>query len=578
MIRVTIRRQDTNQDEVHEFTLSQITVGRTDRNHVCLPNNRVSSVHARVIENDEGIVLVDNNSTNGTFINGELVRGPVVLSPEDAVDIGVFTLHFERADEGGAVHDGMGGHEPEYDEQPYGEPTFDEMPEPVELGEPPELLGALPEPTPIDPIDARDVPRGPPRGIESVGPAGSGSYRLAVEPEREREPSRPIRATMIEQPLPEPPKSIEEGLELAFRQIREALFGEPTGPQGHARALTAAREVVERVLPGLDPRQRRQWTDWLAREAAGTGPLTDILADEAVSEVLVAGAAYIDVRRGDQRSRHPARFSCEQAVNLALERMVGARTTTAAPIIEGVTDEGVTVHAVGRPIVASGPILVLTRPAGEPASLAQMVERRALSQQAAEVLAAALGRGLNILVCAQTRADPAPLLGALASELAAERRIVAVHRSQVAASLAGRAIVVDGGRDATAALRSAVRMRPDWLFVQDLGGAEAADACAAARRTGGATVASLTADGVEVGLDRLQSILALGAPGSDAPRLRAYVTGCFDLVIAVRRSLAGRDLVAQIAEVRRGGEVVELFAREDDEGALQSTGVAPSLL
>lgn len=582
MIRVTIRRQDTNQDEVHEFTLSQITVGRTDRNHVVLPNNRVSSVHARVIENDEGIVLVDNNSTNGTFINGELVRGPVVLSPEDAVDIGVFTLHFERADDSGEVQeadpDAQAG-EPEYEEAHYGEPTsFEEMPPemPPEFGEPPELSIGPPEPTPADPIAARDVVRVPPRGIESVGPAGSGSYRVA-QTEPEREPSRPIRATMIEQPVHEPPKSLEEGLELAFRQIRESLLGEPTGPQAHTRALTAAREVVERVLPSLDPRQRRQWTDWLAREVAGTGPLTDILADAAVTEVLVAGASYIDVRRGEQRTRHPARFSCEQAVNLALERLVGARTTTGSPIIEGVTDDGVAVHAVGRPIVASGPILVLSRAGGEAVSLAQLVERRALSQAAAEVIAASLGRGLNILVCAQTRAEPGPLLGALASELPQERRVVVVHRSRAAAALAARAIVVDAGRDASAALRSAVRMRPDWLFVQDLGGAEAAELCAAARRSGGATVAALAADGVEAGLDRLQAIVSLAA-GGDASRLRAYVAGCFDLVIAVRRSLAGRDLVAQVAEVRRGGEVVELFARDDDEGPLQPTGVAPSLV
>ena len=74
MIRVTIRRQDSSQDEVHEFTLPQITVGRVDRNHVVLPNNRVSSVHARVIENEEGIVLVDNNSTNGTLVNERRVQ------------------------------------------------------------------------------------------------------------------------------------------------------------------------------------------------------------------------------------------------------------------------------------------------------------------------------------------------------------------------------------------------------------------------------------------------------------------------------------------------------------------------
>jgi predicted component of type VI protein secretion system len=157
MIRVTIRRQDSSQDEVHEFTLPQITIGRVDRNHVVLPNNRVSSVHARVIENEEGIVLVDNNSTNGTFVNGEMVRGPVVLAPHDAVDVGVFTLHFERAEEGHEVQESYGAG-PDFEEQAgYGEPgeyeDFQGGPEPI--GEPPDLLLAPVEPTPADPIEAR---------------------------------------------------------------------------------------------------------------------------------------------------------------------------------------------------------------------------------------------------------------------------------------------------------------------------------------------------------------------------------------------------------------------------------------
>lgn len=597
MMRVTIRRQESSEDEVHEFTLPQITVGRTDRNHIVLPNNRVSSVHARVIENDEGIVLVDNNSTNGTFVNGELVRGPVVLTPNDAVDIGVFTLYFERVEEVGEgevqeFHEHHLGHDPgpAFEDPHYAEPAeFAALAaEPGELEGPPELFAAPAEPTPADLVAAHAVERVPVRGsagerasvrastIESVGPPGSGSFRVTLA---QGEPQRPQRRTTeVDAPPPEPPKNLEDALEFAFRQVHEQMLGEPPGPQAHQRALGIAREVVERVLVTLDPRQRRQWTDWLAREVAGTGPLADILADATVSEVLVVGASHIEVERGDQRSRHPARFSCEQAVGLALERLIGARTTSSQPIIEGMTEEGVAVHAVGRPIAPAGPILVLSRPAGETPGLAQLVETRALSQPAADLLAAGLGRGRNFLVCAQTRADPGALLGALASELAPGLRVVAVHRGKVAPALASRAIVLDAGRDAAAALRSAVRFRPDWLFVQDLGGVEIAELCAAARRAGGATVAAVAADDVESGLTRLQAALALAAPVGDPQRLRAYVAGCFDLAIAVRRTLTGRDLVAQVAELRGGsGEVVELFARADDEGALQSTGVAPSI-
>jgi pilus assembly protein CpaF len=596
MMRVTIRRQESSEDEVHEFTLPQITIGRTDRNHVVLPNNRVSSVHARVIENDEGIVLVDNNSTNGTFVNGELVRGPVVLAPHDAVDVGVFTLYFERVDEveGGEVaeyHEGdeHQGHDPgpSFEEPGYAEPAeFAALAaEPGELEGPPELLAIPAEPTPADlvagierhPSRAHAIERQPSRAntIESVGPAGSGSFRVTLAQDEPARPSR--RTTEVDSAPAEPPKNLEDALELAFRQCHEQMLGEPPGPQAHQRALGVAREVVERVLVALDPRQRRQWTDWLAREVAGTGPLSDILADTTVSEVLVVGASHIEVGRGEQRARHPARFSCEQAVSLALERLIGARTTTVAPILDGVTDEGVVVHAVGRPFASAGPILVLSRPAGDTPGLAQLVEKRALSQPAADLLSAALGKRLNFIVCAQTRADPGPLLGALASELPPGQRVVAVHRGPVAPALASRAIVLDAGRDAAAALRSAVRFRPDWLFVQDLGGVEVAELCAAARRTGGATVAAVAAEDVESGLSRLQAALALAAPAGDPQRLRAYVAGCFDLAIAVRRTLTGRDLVAQVAELRRG-EVVELFARADDEGALQSTGVAASVV
>jgi predicted component of type VI protein secretion system len=261
MIRVTIRRQDSSQDEVHEFTLPQITVGRVDRNHVVLPNNRVSSVHARVIENEEGIVLVDNNSTNGTFVNGEMVRGPVVLQPHDTVDIGVFTLHFERAEVGHEVgyHDGGPSFEEpqpvygDYDEfgagpEPIGlepEPIGPEAigPEPIGpdlLGEP-VLLGS--EPTPADPISAGDVPL---RAVERAA-SSSNSYRLQTETAADS-PVLPYGAdarrtavnprTTEPDPQAEPPRTLDDALALAFRQTSAALLGEPPGPQARARATS----------------------------------------------------------------------------------------------------------------------------------------------------------------------------------------------------------------------------------------------------------------------------------------------------------------------------------------------------
>ena len=105
MIRVTIIRQGSDEGgEVKEFLSGQITIGRVERNDLVLVNNRVSSVHARVVQAEGGgVTLIDNNSTNGTFVNGALVRGPVTIEPDDSVEIGTFTLHFEHleVEEGG---------------------------------------------------------------------------------------------------------------------------------------------------------------------------------------------------------------------------------------------------------------------------------------------------------------------------------------------------------------------------------------------------------------------------------------------------------------------------------------------
>ena len=45
-----------------------------DDNDVVLDDDTVSRYHCKIIQDDTGYVLVDNHSTNGTFINKVRVR------------------------------------------------------------------------------------------------------------------------------------------------------------------------------------------------------------------------------------------------------------------------------------------------------------------------------------------------------------------------------------------------------------------------------------------------------------------------------------------------------------------------
>jgi pSer/pThr/pTyr-binding forkhead associated (FHA) protein len=81
-------------------------VGRADYNDVVLPDDSVSTVHAK-FQRREGIwVLVDLDSTNGSFVDGEKVAGEAPLAPGALLRFGEVRAFFEPADQDEPVKGG----------------------------------------------------------------------------------------------------------------------------------------------------------------------------------------------------------------------------------------------------------------------------------------------------------------------------------------------------------------------------------------------------------------------------------------------------------------------------------------
>jgi pSer/pThr/pTyr-binding forkhead associated (FHA) protein len=75
-----------------------VNIGRADYNDLVLPDDSVSSNHAK-IQRREGIwTLVDLDSTNGSFVDGEKVQGDAPLAPGALVRFGEVRAFFEPAD------------------------------------------------------------------------------------------------------------------------------------------------------------------------------------------------------------------------------------------------------------------------------------------------------------------------------------------------------------------------------------------------------------------------------------------------------------------------------------------------
>ncbi|HKP57611.1 MAG TPA: ATPase, T2SS/T4P/T4SS family [Polyangiales bacterium] len=70
----------------------ELSIGRLEDNDICLPKSNVSKHHARLVFKDERYVLLDQKSTNGTYVNGRRISAPMVVRKGDKIYIGDFIL------------------------------------------------------------------------------------------------------------------------------------------------------------------------------------------------------------------------------------------------------------------------------------------------------------------------------------------------------------------------------------------------------------------------------------------------------------------------------------------------------
>jgi len=85
-----------------------VNIGRADYNDLIIPDESVSTSHAK-LQRREGVwVLVDLESTNGTFVDGERIKTDTPIAPGTMVRFGDIQLVFEPTDDALGVAKGGG--------------------------------------------------------------------------------------------------------------------------------------------------------------------------------------------------------------------------------------------------------------------------------------------------------------------------------------------------------------------------------------------------------------------------------------------------------------------------------------
>ena len=68
--------------------MRQISIGRSKENDITIDDDSVSRHHATIIQTSSGIVINDNGSSNGTFINGNRINQESALRKNDILKLG----------------------------------------------------------------------------------------------------------------------------------------------------------------------------------------------------------------------------------------------------------------------------------------------------------------------------------------------------------------------------------------------------------------------------------------------------------------------------------------------------------
>ena len=93
MSTFVIRPKDYEASTV-KLDRMKLTIGRSSRNDICISDPFASRLHAEIRRENDQVLLVDNGSANGTFVNGQRVTSPLALHIGDIVRIGETEIEY----------------------------------------------------------------------------------------------------------------------------------------------------------------------------------------------------------------------------------------------------------------------------------------------------------------------------------------------------------------------------------------------------------------------------------------------------------------------------------------------------
>jgi pilus assembly protein CpaF len=345
--------------------------------------------------------------------------------------------------------------------------------------------------------------------------------------------------------------------------------------------------------------EREQLVDEVRHELFGLGPLEPLLADPAVSDILVNSPHNIYIERHGKLERTNVTFKDGEHLRRVIERIVstvGRRIDESSPMVDARLKDGSRVNAIIAPLALEGPVLSIRRFGVEPLRMSSLLENESLTTEMAEMFSLCVKARLNILISGGTGAGKTTLLNALSAFIPEDQRVITIEDSAElqlqqphVVRLETRPPNIEGRGEVTQRdlVKNALRMRPDRIVIGEVRGGEAIDMLQAMNTGHEGSLTTIHANSPRDALARLETMIQMAGLRLDDRAIRRQISSALDLVIQATRLPDGRRRITSVTEVLGiENDVVVMqevfqFAREGVAangavlGKFRGTGVVP---
>jgi pilus assembly protein CpaF len=328
---------------------------------------------------------------------------------------------------------------------------------------------------------------------------------------------------------------------------------------------SAVRDFTDRILstedlPLNDAERKRLATD-LLEETLGVGPLAPLMADPAVTDILVNGPQQVYVERFGRLEKTEIRFRDTDHLLRIIQRIaanVGRRIDESSPMVDARLPDGSRVNATIPPVSLDGPTLSIRRFGRARLRKNDLLELNMMSQAMATFLEYAIRARKNIMISGGTGAGKSTLLGALAEAIPVHERTVTIEDAaelvldqEHVVRMETRPPNIEGRGKITARdlVINALRMRPDRIIVGEVRGGEALDMMQAMNTGHDGSMTTVHANSPRDALSRLETMVLMAGFELPSRAIREQMAAAIQFIVHVRRYEDGVRRVESITEI-----------------------------